>query len=153
MVERRSGGLKARIDTSARLLLDFLERNKKDGSFDYPHSFSYPKNCCESVSLILTYMVEEKYRLDNVRIIKGTKPGTAQHHLWVTVGDRHYDLTAHQFAPREPIIGVLADELFLSVFADWEVELSRDFVDRDTVVALHRAGATARGAGASGGTS
>ncbi|HWU72390.1 MAG TPA: hypothetical protein VN137_02835 [Sphingomonas sp.] len=128
------------IDASARLLLDFLERNKGDGRFDYPHSFSYPKNCCESVSLILTYLLEEKYQLDNVRIINGTKPGTAEHHFWVMVGDWNYDLTAHQFRPCKPIIGALADELFLT-FEDWEVEQKRDFVDRDEVVALYRSGA------------
>jgi len=132
--------LKSRIDASARLLLDFLERNKGDDRFDYPHSFSYPKNCCESVSLILTYLVEEKYGLDNVRIIKGTKRGTAEHHFWVMVGSWNYDLTAHQFRRRKPIIGALADELFLT-FEDWEIEQTRDFVNRNKVVALYQAGA------------
>jgi len=48
--------LKSRIDASARLLLGFLAANR---AFRYPHSFSYPENCCESVSLILTYLIEE----------------------------------------------------------------------------------------------
>lgn len=130
---------KTDIDGSATRLLGFLERNRLERIFDYPFGYSYPKNCCESVSLILTYLLEEKYRLDNVRIIKGSKACGYEHHFWVMVGDWSYDLTAHQFARHKPKIGVLADPLFLS-FPDWNAENKRDFVDRSDVVAAFRNG-------------
>ena len=63
---------KFEIEESVRRLVAFLERNKQDGAFDFPFSYSYPKNCCESVSLILTYLLEERYGLTNVVIIKGS---------------------------------------------------------------------------------
>lgn len=135
----QSNNLKARIDESAVEIMAFFQRNRTEESFEYPFSFSYPKNCCESVSLILTYLIEEKYGLENVTIIKGTKPRTYEHHFWVMVGDWNYDLTAHQFSRRKPIIGVLHHSLFFS-FRDWKIEHGRDFVDRNEVVSLYRAG-------------
>ena len=138
----RSEGVKVRkadIDYSATTLLAFLERNRSERIFDYPFGYSYPKNCCESVSLILTYLLEEKYKLDNVRVFKGSKVCGYEHHFWVMVGDWIYDLTAHQFAGHDPKIGVLADPLFFS-YPDWSVEQSRDFVDRACVIAAYRRG-------------
>ena len=130
---------KANLDRSARALLAFLARNLQERLFDYPFGSSYPKNSCESVSLILTYLLEEKYQLGNVRIIKGTNR-RHEHHLWVMAGDLIYDLTAHQFAGREPVIGALADKFLLDEYPDWSVEIKRDFVDRDDVIALYQAG-------------
>ncbi|MFC5374787.1 hypothetical protein ACFPIF_19690 [Brevundimonas faecalis] len=130
---------KADLDRSARALLAFLERNRQERIFDYPFGYSYPQNCCESVSLILTYLLEAKYGLDNVQIIKGTNH-RHEHHLWVMVGDLIYDLTAQQFVGQDPIIGVLAHSFFLDAFPDWEIERGRDFVDRARVIEAHQAG-------------
>lgn len=130
---------KADLDASARALLDFLHRNKSEKLLRYPFSFSYPENCCESVSLILTYLLEEKYGLNDVLIIKGTRPRKHQHHLWVTANGWIYDLTAHQFPRRKPIIGVLAHSFFFT-FPEWTIEHGRDFVSRDEIVSLYRAG-------------
>lgn len=129
---------KADLDRSARELLGFLERNLEEEVFAYPFSHSFPRICCESVSLILTYLLEEKYRLDNVRIIKGTNEDT-EYHFLVMVGDLIYDLTAHQFHGQEPIIGASSHPL-LSIYHDWEVEEGRDFVNRAEVVLLFRSG-------------
>lgn len=84
-----------------------LELNRRERIFEYPFGYSYPENCCESVSLILIYLIEEKYGASNVRLIKGTKPKKHELHLWVTVGDWVYDLTAHQFRNQKQIIGAL----------------------------------------------
>ena len=56
------------------------------------------------------------------------------------VGDLTYDLTAQQFPGHEPIIGVLAHELFLDEFPEWEIETERDFVDRARVISGYHAG-------------
>lgn len=98
---KRKKPSKADLDRSARALLAFLERNRQERIFDYPFGYSYPQNCCESVSLILTYLLEAKYGLDNVQIIKGTNH-RHEHHLWVMVGDLIYDLTAQQFVGKTP---------------------------------------------------
>lgn len=130
---------KAHLDRSAEALLAFLERNRQERLFRYPFGSSYPNNCCESVSLILTFLLEEKYGLETAKIIKGTDC-RHRNHLWVMAGDLIYDLTAHQFPGRKPIIGGLADEFLLDEYPDWSVETGRDFVDRDEVIALYRAG-------------
>lgn len=72
-------------------------------------------------------------------VIKGRKPRKRQHHFWVMVGDVIYDLTAHQFPRRKPIIGAVADPFFFT-YPQWEIEGGRDFVEGGDVVALHRAG-------------
>jgi hypothetical protein len=131
---------KTELDRSAMALLGFLERNRSDRLLSYPFCSSYPKNSCESVSLILTFLMEEKYGLENVRIIKGTDR-RHEHHLWVMVGDLIYDLTAHQFQDREPVVGALVDAFLLDEYPDWSLEIQRDFVGRDEVIALYRAGA------------
>lgn len=130
---------KADLDNSVRALLAFLERNRTERIFEYLFGYSYPQNCCESVSLILTYLLEEKYQIDNVTIIKGTRRDLYEHHFWVLVGDLTYDLTAHQFPGHEPIIGVLAHTLFLDEFPEWEIETERDFVDRSRVISAYHA--------------
>lgn len=139
-VNPRSGPRKADLDNSALELLAFLERNRTEKFFEYPFEHSYPHNCCESVCLILTFLLEEKYPLDNVTIIKGTRRDVYEHHFWVMVGDLTYDLTAQQFPGHEPIIGVLAHELFLDEFPEWEIETERDFVDRARVISGYHAG-------------
>ncbi len=131
---------KADLDGSARRLLAFLEENRRKKIFRYPFSGSYPENCCESVSLILVYLIEEKYGLPNVRIIRGARRDRYEMHFWVMAGVWMYDLTAHQFAGRRPLIGVLAHELFLDEFPDWDEVHEKDFVDRGAVVELYRSG-------------
>ena len=130
---------KSEIDGSAFKLMEFLKRNKTDRFFNFPFSGVYPKNCCESVSLIFTYLVIEKYGLANVSIIKGTKPEKYEHHFWVMVGDLHYDLTAHQFARCKPIIGVLKHPFFLT-YPEIQVETERNFVECSEVITLYRNG-------------
>lgn len=136
---RREQPTKAEINRSAMALLAFLERNRSERLFRYPFCSLYPKNSCESVSLILTLLLEDKYGLENVRIIRGTDR-RHEDHLWVMTGDLIYDLTAHQFAEREPVIGALVDDFLLSEYPNRSVETQRDFVDRDDVIALYRAG-------------
>lgn len=144
LVARRSAPFgkagKAAIDQSARRLLAFLEHNETDPVFRYPFSGMFPTNCCESVSLMLLYLLEEKYSLADVTIIKGKKPKAHEFHYWVLVGDCAYDLTAHQFSRQQPIIGKLANTLHLRTFSRWELEHGRDFVEREVVVDLYKRG-------------
>ena len=96
--------LKAQISQSARVLIDFLTENSATDAFEFPFSHSYPRNCCESVSMIFSYLLEEKYGLRDITIIRGTKPRLHEHHFWVRAAGLLYDLTAHQFPRRRPIL-------------------------------------------------
>jgi hypothetical protein len=139
-LRRAKGATKKELDGSATRLLAFLERNRRERIFKYPFGYSYPENACESVSLILAYLLEEKYGLDDIRIIKGSKPCGYEHHFWVCVGYLTYDLTAHQFAGHQPIIGVFTHPLHLDEFPDWSLGADDTFVDRDEVIQLYRQG-------------
>lgn len=130
---------RAAIDQSAKTLLAFLERNRRERTFRFPFHGSFPTNACESTSLILTYLLEEKYGLGDVMIIKGSKTSGYDNHFWVVTGGLTYDLTAHQFEGGEPIIGALAAPLH-HTFGDWTVEPARDFVEREAVIARYKAG-------------
>lgn len=107
--------------------------------FSYPFSASYPKNCCESVSLIFYYLMKEKYPSAMVRIVHGTK---AEHedHFWLEVDGLIFDLTAHQFENVEaPILGEKSSSLTEEYQPDGE-EPRYDFVHEGEIVALHRCG-------------
>ena len=140
-VERPSkdAWLKAQISQSARVLIDFLTENSATDAFEFPFSHSYPRNCCESVSMIFSYLLEEKYGLPDIAIIRGTKPRLHEHHFWVRAAGLLYDLTAHQFPRRRPILGVERHALFAS-FPEHRAIHEHGFVDRKEVLALHRAG-------------
>ncbi|WP_229668169.1 hypothetical protein [Stakelama pacifica] len=131
--------LKAQINQSARVLIDFVTENRATDAFEFPFSHSYPRNCCESVSMIFSYLLEDKYALPDVTIIRGTKPRLHEHHFWVRAAGSLYDLTAQQFPGRLPILGVERHALFAS-FPEHRAIHEHGFVDREEVLALHRAG-------------
>ena len=136
-------GLKAQISQSARVLIDFLTENRATDTFEFPFSHSYPRNCCESVSMIFSYLLEEKYGLPDVTIIRGTKPRLHEHHVWVRAAGSLYDLTAHQFPGRRPILGVerhAERHALFGSFPEHRAIHEHGFVDREEVLALHRAG-------------
>lgn len=135
----QAGDLRAQIRQSAHHLMDFLTDNRSTSAFAFPFSSSYPRNCCESVAMIFSYLLEEKYRLADVAIIRGTKPRLHEHHFWVRVDGSLYDLTAHQFPNRRPILGV-ERHTFFAGFPEQRVLHEPDFVDREEVLTLYRAG-------------
>lgn len=124
---------------SARLLMAFLERNRQERRLRYPFSLSYPHNCCESVSLIFIFLLEEKYGLTDAVLFMGAN-NRDERHFWVGVGPFFYDLTAHQFDGYEPVIGSWVHELALNEFPEWSIEAPREIVDRDRVIELYRSG-------------
>ncbi|MDV3459237.1 hypothetical protein RZN05_19730 [Sphingomonas sp. HF-S4] len=131
--------LDRQIADSARRLMAFLEENKASEVLDYPFGYSYPRNCCESASIIFMLLLQERYGVSGVTIVRGTKPRLWQHHYWVRVRGLCYDLTAHQFAGRRPIIGVERH----SFFATWphqRATYQEGFVDSHAVIDLFRRG-------------
>ena len=46
-------------------------------------SGSFKADLDRSANKLLTYLLEEKYRLNNVMIVKGTKRDACEQHFWV----------------------------------------------------------------------
>ena len=124
------------IRQSASNLVDFLERNKTTEEFVFPFSHSYPRNCCESVSVLFYHLAAVKYPSAKVRIVRGIN-ARDENHFWLEVDGLIFDLTSHQFETiQAPIIGAktnpLADE-----YGTNEDEPNYDLVDRHTVAESH----------------
>lgn len=131
--------LRGEIARSAWLLIEYLTRNARTEVLEYPFGYSFPRNCCESASIIFSYLLQEKYSLTDVAIIRGTKPRKFEHHFWVSTCGRLYGLTAHQFAGRRPIIGVERHSFFATYPRQEELYQS-GFVDRGRIRRLYRRG-------------
>jgi hypothetical protein len=136
--------LKLQIDTSARLLVDFLTVNAKRCLFKYTFRHSFPSNCCEGASLIFLYLIKEKYGITNAYLQMGENRRSGARHFWVVVGDIYsYDLTAHQFGDLgivEPIIGVLEHPLWTDNFSQWTDYRDSDHLKRESVLNAYRKG-------------
>jgi hypothetical protein len=127
------------ITASAERLIAFLDINRDEEIFEFPFAFSFPRNACESVSMIFPFLVEERYGIADTAIIRGTDPKKYEHHFWVQVGDRIYDLTAQQFRGRRSILGAAATPL-AARFKEQREMHEVDFVDREEVIDLFRRG-------------
>lgn len=126
------------LAASAMALMVFLEGNRSRPKIQFPFAYSYPQNCCEGASRIFSYLIAEKYGLSSV-VIKGTRPRKREHHFWVICEGLYYDLTAHQFPGRKPIIGVAKHSFFKS-FPQQAISQDAEFVDQRKVLRLYRTG-------------
>lgn len=88
---------------------------------------------------MFSYLVAEKYGL-TAEVIKGTKPRKNEHHFWVRCDGLLYDLTAHQFSGRRPILGV-EQHSFFETFPQQVVLENPGFIDQRRVLELYRSGA------------
>jgi hypothetical protein len=127
------------IARSARRLIAFLETNRTAAAFRFPFSSSFPRNCCEGVSMIFSLLLEERYGLKDVAIVRGTDPHRLDHHFWVRADGRVYDLTAHQFHGCRTVLGG-ADTRVAERFTDQLQMHEPDVVDRGQVISLYRLG-------------
>lgn len=127
------------ITASAERLLTFLDLNRVEDIFEFPFSYSFPRNACESVSMIFAFLVEERYGVRDAAIIRGTDPKRYEHHFWVRVRGRIYDLTAQQFRSRGPILGAVATPLARR-FKEQQEMHEADFIDQAEVIDLFHRG-------------
>lgn len=102
-----------------------------------PYAHSYPKNCCERTSSLMTVVLREKYPGSKVVYVEG---GNHPLHFWVEVDEFVVDLTAHQFDGHSgPLLckkpSPLELEFERDVIQEWP-EQNRDHIantnDRDT---------------------
>lgn len=127
------------LAASAAALIGFLEVNRSTRRIRFPFAYSFPQNCCEGASRIFSYLVAEKYDR-SAEVIKGTKPRKNEHHFWVRCEGLLYDLTAHQFSGRRPILGAERHS-FLETFPLQVVSENPEFIDQRRVLELFRSGA------------
>lgn len=132
-------GMKRSLDASALTLIAFMEENRVDDRFRFPFSYSYPRNCCEGVSLIFRYLASEKYGLD-VEVWRGRKRSGEMHFWNVTAGGLIYDLTCSQFAKAEPVIGKFISATSTRFRHETIVHRAENHIERDMVVSAYRAG-------------
>jgi len=57
----------------------------------------FPRNSCETASILVALTAEKVYLNRKIRVIKGTQPGKQLMHFWVEVDNQVIDVTAHQF--------------------------------------------------------
>ncbi len=129
----------AALEQSARILGSFLEENRDTCIFNYPWAGIYPENCCHSASLLLLFLLEEKYGLQNVELVRGSNYQTDEAHYWVRADGLVYDLTAHQFSGLKPVFGIPEGSYLRERFPDSEVDAERTWLDREWVCRLYRA--------------
>lgn len=130
--------LRRNLIASSERLLAFLNLNRVENIFKFPYSHSFPRNACESVSMIFALLVEERFGVQ-AAIIRGTDTKKYEHHFWVLAGGRIYDLTAQQFRGRQPILGAAVTPLARR-FAEQQETHELGFVDRSQVIDLFHRG-------------
>lgn len=127
------------LDTSAQKLIAFLDKNRIEERFHFPFSYSFPRNCCEGVSLIFRYLAFDKYGLD-VEVLRGRKRNHETHFWNLTSGGLIYDLTCSQFPRTKPVIGLLTSPTWNRFSHDVKVYSNEWHVERTEVIAAYRDG-------------
>lgn len=131
--------VKLSLDASALRLMAFMEENRTDQRFRFPFSYSYPRNCCEGVSLIFRYLAFEKYGFD-IAVWRGRKRSGEMHFWNVTTGGLIYDLTCSQFAKTKPVIGCFSSATSNRFRAEIIPIYAEGHVERADVVSAYRSG-------------
>lgn len=72
---------------------------------DSPFVHSYPKSCCELISVHLGLVLENANPGKEVHIVRAYCRSSNEWHYWVEMVGLVFDLTAHQFDQyREPLV-------------------------------------------------
>lgn len=79
---------------------------EKHLQINLPFIHSFPKSCCEIVTILLGKVYYEINKKHNINIISGYDRDEDECHYWLTVNDLVFDITADQFSEIEfPIYG------------------------------------------------
>ena len=120
------------IDEEALMLLNFL-MDKRSVELNLPFLHSFPKNCCEVVSFLLKFILEERCQGIDVHVFKGSNAEYTEHHFWCVVNGLIYDLTAQQFENiPSAVIGKDKLPVFISQhFVNTEIVDDTDLITTD----------------------
>lgn len=111
------------LKSDIELATDYFSNDPLSKRIPYAHS--YPKNCCERTSSLMTVVLREKYPGSLVVYVEG---GNHPLHFWVEVDEFVVDLTAHQFAGHlEPLLCIKPSPLE----RDFERDVIQEWPERD----------------------
>lgn len=95
-----------KINSIALKLVNILQDSGIMESIDISFLQLFPQNCCEVVSNLFKFIIEDTFPDVKVDIVKGSDCEYIEHHFWCKIDNLLYDLTAHQFETvAGPIIG------------------------------------------------
>ncbi|WFC30143.1 hypothetical protein PT008_08105 [Proteus mirabilis] len=81
---------------------------------DLPFFCTYPLNCCQGASILLGQLILDLHPNAEITIVKGSSRKDDNHHYWLEVDKKIFDLTVEQFVswmnkkyhcPASPIYG------------------------------------------------
>lgn len=92
----------------------------RSGNIEAPFIHSFPKSCCELISVHLGLMLKKANPHQEVHVVKAYNSSSSQWHFWVELDSLVLDLTAHQFGQHSgPLVCAKPNPLELS-FPDVE---------------------------------
>lgn len=85
--------------TLAKDIRDIFERDHKIlNDLSFPFFYDFPKNSCQSASVFFSVCLQQLFPKAEILVIHGIN-NTNEHHYWVEVDKKNYDLTLDQFEP------------------------------------------------------
>lgn len=101
---------------------EYLQSNFSE--VDAPFMRQFPRNCCESASMILGVIFDRCYPDRQIQLIESNSTFDRGMHFWIEVDGSVYDITCDQFDHFSgPIVGGSRDSLsrYFSVFQETSV--------------------------------
>jgi len=120
---------------------EYIQSNRS--GIDAPFIQGFPRNCCESASMILGVIFDRCYPDKQIQLIESKAIFEQGMHFWIEVDELVYDITCDQFSRFSgPIIGGSRSSLshYFSVFAETSVQkklIGYDWRDRIIFAAEH----------------
>jgi hypothetical protein len=99
------------LKTLAKKLRSYFEVNCRDLELHIVSRF--PKNSCETSSLVLGKILCDEFPEKEILLVKGTNTKKYEMHFWVEAGGHTFDITADQFSGIEgPIYGPASSKIY-----------------------------------------
>ena len=81
------------VQLAKKIRLIFESHKEK---VDLPHFYGFPENSCEGASCYLGFFLLKEFPSLKIEVIHGDN-GCDEHHFWVEVNGKIYDITVDQF--------------------------------------------------------
>lgn len=125
---------KLAIQFAIDLRLVFDQTHDELNETGIPFFYSFPKNSCQGASVFLGLFFTWLYPSAVISIVKGSHPTRDEHHYWVELNAKVYDLTNDQF---ESLLGETYQDLNAPVYATKKHPLQNYFFYKKKESAIH----------------
>lgn len=125
---------KLAIQFAIDLRLVFDQTHDELNETGIPFFYSFPKNSCQGASVFLGLFFTWLYPSAAISIVKGSHPTRDEHHYWVELNAKVYDLTNDQF---ESLLGETYQDLNAPVYATKKHPLRNYFFYKKKESAIH----------------